>query len=73
MENDAPFVLYVAHNAPHWPLEALDEDIEKYRGKYRDGWEPIRQARYERMREMGLLDEHVLTWPWEPAFSLEQL
>ncbi len=64
VENDAPFVLYVAHNAPHWPLEALDEDIEKYRGKYRDGWEPIRQARYERMREMGLLDER---WTLPPS------
>ena len=33
-----PFFLYVAHSAPHWPLQALPEDISKYQGKYRKGW-----------------------------------
>jgi arylsulfatase len=50
----APFFLYVAHNAPHWPLQALPEDIAKYQGMYDDGWTPMRNARYERQKTKGL-------------------
>ncbi|MXY13816.1 MAG: arylsulfatase [Chloroflexi bacterium] len=55
-----PFFLYVAFTAPHWPLHALEEDIERYRGRYREGWEKIRQARHEEQKGMGILDE---SWP----------
>ena len=55
-EGDDPFFLYVAHTAPHWPMHALPEDMEKYKGRYDDGWEVIRQARYQRQLEMGLID-----------------
>jgi arylsulfatase len=53
---DAPFFLYLAHNAPHWPLHALPEDIEKYRDTYGVGWQAIREARHRRQLERGLLD-----------------
>jgi arylsulfatase len=48
--------MYLAHNAPHWPLHARPEDVEKYRGKYNDGWDAVREARYRRMVDMGLID-----------------
>jgi len=51
-----PFFLYLAYNSPHWPLNAPAEDIEKYRGKYLGGWHLLRQTRYQRMIDMGLLD-----------------
>ena len=51
-----PFFLYVGFTAPHWPLHALPEDIAKYRGKYSDGWDPIRTARHEEQKGMGLLE-----------------
>jgi arylsulfatase len=51
----SPFFLYVAHNAPHWPLQALPEDIAKYQDMYADGWTPMRNARYARQLAMGLL------------------
>ena len=54
--DDKPFFLYVAHSAPHWPLHALPEDIEKYKDTYQVGWDKIRQARYRRMVEMGLVE-----------------
>jgi arylsulfatase len=60
-----PFFLYLAYNAPHWPLQAPSEDIEKHRGKYQDGWQPIREKRYERMRAMGLLDAAVKLSPMD--------
>lgn len=60
---DAPFFLYLAHNAPHFPLQAPAEDIKKYRGKYRVGWDVIRQRRYERLEELGII---VDTWRLSP-------
>lgn len=55
--NESPFLLYVAHQAPHWPLHAPDTAIAKYRGKYKAGWEALRNERYERMVKMGLIEE----------------
>ncbi|MCA9070350.1 MAG: arylsulfatase [Planctomycetaceae bacterium] len=59
METDTPFFLYLAHNAPHFPLHALPEDIAKYRGKYSEGWDIIRERRYKRLKELGVIDN---TW-----------
>lgn len=55
-----PFFLYLAHNAPHFPLMAPAEDIARFRGKYMAGWDKLRQARYERQLRMGLIDRR---WP----------
>lgn len=52
---DTPFLLHVCYNAPHFPLEAPDELIEKYRGQYRAGWDALREEKFQRMQEMGLL------------------
>jgi len=54
---DQPFFLFLPYTAPHWPLHAKQEDIDKYRGKYMKGWDLLREERYERMVTMGLLDE----------------
>jgi arylsulfatase A-like enzyme len=51
-----PFFLYVAQCAVHFPLMAPQKTIDKYRGKYRDGWDKLREARHERQIEMGLVD-----------------
>lgn len=51
-----PFFLYVAENAPQWPLMAKSDDIAIYKDTYKEGWEAIRNARYKRLVEMGLLD-----------------
>lgn len=55
-KGDQPFFLYVAQNAPHWPLQAKPEDIEKYKDTYKGGWDAIREARYNRMVKMGIID-----------------
>lgn len=66
-----PFFLYLAYTAPHWPLHARREDIEKYRGRYKKGWEALRRERHERLIEKGILDrnwklsprdEHAAPW-----------
>lgn len=59
LQKDQPFFLYLAHNAPHFPLHALPDDIAKYRGRYKVGWDIIRKRRYARLRELGIIDS---TW-----------
>ncbi len=54
--SDQPFFLYVAHCAPHWPLHARPEDIEKYKNTYRNGWHALRKQRFKRQVEMGLFN-----------------
>lgn len=51
---DRPFFHYVAFIAPHFPLHALPQDIAKYRDKYLSGWEAMREARFDRQKQMGL-------------------
>jgi len=58
-----PFFLYLAYNAPHFPLEAPAEDIAKFRGKYMVGWDKLREARYEKQVELGIIDK---SWPLSP-------
>lgn len=52
---DKPFFFYVAYTAAHWPMQAPEEEIAKYKGKYDGGYEPIRAARLARLKELGLL------------------
>ncbi|MCF7708287.1 MAG: arylsulfatase [Verrucomicrobia bacterium] len=58
-----PFFLYVAYTAPHWPLHAPKETIRKYEGVYDDGWHALRQRRYRRQIEMGLIDQRTHPLP----------
>ena len=51
-----PFFLHLAFTCPHYPLHAPTEDIAKYRGKYKAGWEAMREARYARQKAQGLWD-----------------
>lgn len=55
---EQPFFMYLAYTAPHWPLHALQEDIDLFKGKYMKGWDVLREERYQRMKEMGILDEN---------------
>jgi len=61
-DEDKPFILYLPYTAPHYPLHAWPEDIAKYRGKYKIGWDEIRNQRFKRMNEMGIIGpNHKLT------------
>ncbi|AEE49698.1 arylsulfatase [Haliscomenobacter hydrossis] len=54
---DKPFFLYLAYTAPHWPLQALPEDIAKYRGKYDTGWDALRKERLARQVKLGIITQ----------------
>jgi len=57
----APFFMYVAYTAPHWPMHALEKDIAKYKGRYDAGYEAIRKARYEKMKRLGVIGDWKLS------------
>ena len=54
--DDKPFFLYTAFNSPHWPLEAPDENIANYKGKYADGWDVLREYKLARMKKLGIVN-----------------
>jgi arylsulfatase len=52
----APFLLYVAYTAAHWPMHARESDIAKYRGRYDAGYAAIRAARWEKGKRLGVVN-----------------
>ena len=58
-DDGKPFLLYMAYNAPHWPLHAPQENIERCQGRYDAGYDAVRNARYERQIESGLFDSGI--------------
>lgn len=56
---DQPFFLYLSYTAPHWPLHALAEDIQRFQGQYLAGWEKIRAERVKKMQRLGFLSEKI--------------
>jgi arylsulfatase A-like enzyme len=62
-ETEKPFFLYLAYTAPHWPIQAHEEDIARYRGKFREGWDVLRERRYRRQQQLGLIKPG---WPLPP-------
>jgi arylsulfatase len=54
-DRESPFFLYVAFTSPHWPLQAPEEVVAKYRGKYDGGWDKLRETRRQRMIDLGII------------------
>ncbi len=55
-DEEKPFFLYLAYNAPHDPLQAWPEDIAKYKDTYKLGYKNIRDARLKKMAELGVIN-----------------
>jgi len=69
--SDDPFFLYLAYNAPHWPLHAKKEDLEKYTSRYQSkGWDAFQQERFAKQKEIGFIDGSLSLAPHEgPAWD----
>jgi arylsulfatase len=65
-----PFFLYVAYTAPHWPMQAREQDIAHYAQTYTVGWDAIREARFERQIAMGLIHKE---WALSPRAAYRGL
>lgn len=64
-QDEKPFFLYLAYNAPHFPLHGKPEDTAKYRGKYKEGWQRFREQRHRKLRELGIIEEEWALSPLE--------
>jgi hypothetical protein len=62
-DRSKPFFLYLAFNAPHFPLMAPADEIAKFRGNYKAGWDKLREQRRARQVELGIVDK---AWPLSP-------
>jgi arylsulfatase len=62
-DKSKPFFLYLAFNAVHFPLMAPQEEIAKFRGKYRTSWDKLREQRREKQIELGIIDKR---WELSP-------
>lgn len=74
-----PFFQYLAYTAPHWPLHARPEDILKYRGRFDEGWDILREKRLARLHTLGLVPETTTlsardasVRPWNELSAEEQ-
>ena len=54
-DRSKPWFGYLAFTAPHWPIQAHAADIEKYADTYKDGPKAIRECRFKRLKELGLV------------------
>jgi arylsulfatase len=60
-KDDKPFFAYMAFTAPHGPLHVPDDWLRRYKNRYDEGWDGIRQQRFARMQELGIVDKDVNT------------
>ena len=60
---DRPWFLYVAYHAPHFPLQAPCELIDKYVDRFSVGWDQLREQRLTRMKKLGIVSEETQLTP----------
>ncbi len=60
IEDEKPFFLYLSYTAPHDPLMAWPEDIDKYKDRYKEGYEVIRKQRFKKQKKLGVLPKNAV-------------
>jgi len=67
-DKNKPFFMYVAYTAAHWPMQAPEAAIAKYKGRFDKGWEASRKERIERMKKLGVIkqDEELSPFDGKP-------
>ncbi|KAK7736555.1 hypothetical protein SLS53_006987 [Cytospora paraplurivora] len=70
-KKEKPFFAYLPFTAPHWPLQAPRENVDRYKGVYADGPDKLREKRLKRQVELGLLPEDVEPHPVEAGSQKE--
>jgi arylsulfatase len=64
---DRPFFAYVPFGATHAPHQAPREYLDKYRGRYDEGWDVVRRRWFERQLELGVIPEGTQLAPRNPG------
>lgn len=71
-QDNKPFFAYLAYTAPHWPVQAPEESIAKFKGKYDQGYEVLHRQRLEQQKKLGLTNKDVTPLAddvWEKRWS----
>lgn len=53
--NGKPFFVFAAYTSPHWPMQVPDEYLDLYSGHYDDGYDALRERRFESLKEAGII------------------
>ncbi len=61
--SDKPFFLYIPYESAHYPLHALPEDIAKFRGRYKKGWDVLRERRFAKQKRLGFFGDDTKLSP----------
>jgi len=64
---DRPFFAYLPFGATHAPHQAPEAYMRKYRGRYDEGWDVVRERWFERQRELGVIPEEAVLAPRNPG------
>ena len=64
---EQPFFLYVAFGTAHCPHQAPGEYLDKYRGRYEEGWDVIRERRFQQQKELGIIPPDAVLAPLNPG------
>ncbi len=67
VDGNKPFFLYLPYIAPHYPVQAFEEDIKKYEGIYSKGYEAVRNARFEKQKKIGIVERTTVLSPGDYA------
>jgi len=65
--DDQPFFAFLSYTAPHDPLHAPREYIDKYRGMYDEGWDVLREKRLQALKNLGIIDNNAKPYPRLPS------
>lgn len=79
-DDEQPFLAYLSYTAAHWPLQVPDDWLDRYAGDYEEGWHAVRQSRFNRLKDMGIIPahaqlsaEHPATEDWEKLLPAQRL
>jgi arylsulfatase A-like enzyme len=62
-DDGKPFFAYLSYTAPHDPLHAPKEYIDKYKGKFDEGWDVLREKRLGKLKALGIVPESTRAFP----------
>lgn len=66
-DGEAPWFSMVAYTAPHWPLQVPEGWLNRYSGRYDDGYDVLRAARVREATERGVFPRGASLATFEPT------
>jgi arylsulfatase len=67
IDDEQPYIAYLSYTAAHWPLQVPDDWLGKYRGRYDTGWQALRESRFAKQGELGIISAHAQLPPQNRA------